>query len=116
MVEFFRAGGFAMVFVLLFGGATIASAVQLFRRPSEHGVATTRALSASTAFSVLAGLCLNLAAVCAKVPANPEWAESPRMPLIVMTGIAEAFAPVILGFSLLSLAWLMTAAAVRRLA
>jgi uncharacterized membrane protein len=115
MLEFFRAGGYSMVLVLLFGALTLVAAVVFIRKPKEQHVGTIRALSTATVFTVLGGFTSCLAAVFTKVPNRPEWAHSPDLPLIVMTGLGEALTPAILGFSLLSLAWLLTAAGVRRL-
>lgn len=114
MLEFFRAGGFVMFFVLAFGVLTLGVAARYAFEPREHHTAMIRALSASTVFSVLCGTAANLATVFATVSQNDEWRHSPDMPFIVMMGIAESLTPAMLGFSLLSLAWLVTAAGVRR--
>ncbi len=115
MMEFFAAGGWSMIVVLLFGALTLGGAAAFFRKPDQRRVGTIRGLSVATVFAVLCGICADLAAVFTKVPNNPEWAHSPDLPLIVMTGLGESLAPAILGFSLLSLAWLVTAVGVRRL-
>ncbi len=115
MLEFFRAGGLSMIFVLLFGAMTFGAAIWFMRRPDARYVGMIRALSVATVFSVLSGITSDLAAVFTKVPGDPSWAHSPDMPLIVMRGLGESLAPAILGFSLLSLAWLVTAVGVRRL-
>lgn len=116
MVELMRAGGWVMIFVLLFGGLTLAAAAWFAYRPEERHVGTIRALSSATVFSVLAGVFADFGAVFTKVPGNPEWAHDPDLPLIVMTGLGESMAPGILGFSMLALAWFVTAVGVRRLA
>jgi hypothetical protein len=74
-----------------------------------------RSFSGATAFSIVSGVCLNLATVGSKVPAGLEWENRPKLPLIVMVGIAESLAPAILGFMLLSLAWTVMAVGYRRL-
>lgn len=104
-----------MFVVLLFGGLTMATAAVFVWRPAERHVATIRSLSTATVFSVLTGLASNLAAVFSHVPTHPEWSKSPEMPLIVMTGLAESLAPVLLGFAMLTLAWGITAVGLRRL-
>jgi hypothetical protein len=50
-----------------------------------------------------------------KVPANPEWAKGPDLPLVVMIGIGESLTPAILGFSVLAIAWLVGAFGQRRM-
>lgn len=116
MVELFLGGGYSMFLVLVFGALAFATACIFAWRPEERRVGILRALSAATAFSVAAGVTANIAAVMSKVPRNEEWAHSPDVHLIVMTGIGESMAPAILGFTLLSLAWLVTAVGVRRMA
>jgi hypothetical protein len=115
MLEFFKMGGFAMFFILLFGGLTLAAAVVLMFRPSARLVAMIRAMSVSTAFVSLAGFAAGLAMVCTKVPQTPEWANDPLVGLIILTGVGESLTNVILGFSLLAIAWLVTAVGVRRM-
>ena len=115
MMEFFAAGGWPMIVVLLFGALTLVGAGAFFHKPEERHIGMIRGLSVATVFSVLCGVCADLATVFTKVPSTPEWAQSPDLPLIVMQGLGESLTPAILGFSLLSLAWLVTAVGVRRL-
>ena len=84
-------------------------------KPTDRHIGMIRSLSVATVFVVLAAIAADLAAVFTNVPGNPEWAQSPEMPLIVMIGLGEALAPAISGFTLLALSWLATAAGVRRL-
>lgn len=114
MMEFMRAGGVPMWVVLVCGLAALVVGVLFAVRPDERKAAVLRALSNSTLFSILSGVTSCFAAVMSKVPANPVWARSPDRPLIVMTGLGEAMAPAILGFSLLSLVWLLAAVGSRR--
>lgn len=112
---FFVGGGLSMWFVLLFAAFTLAAAIGFSRRPDPRRADAVRSFSWATVFSIASGVCLNLATVGSKVPANLALADSPRMPLIVMEGIAESLAPAILGFMLLSLAWTAMAIGHRRL-
>ncbi len=107
-------GGWAMWFVLGFGSMTLAAAAGFARRPAAARQRTVSAFTLATAFAVASAVSLNLAAVGAKVPNTPEWANSPRVHLIVMEGISESLAPAILGFTLLSFAWLVMAVGERR--
>ncbi|MCA9613514.1 MAG: hypothetical protein H6721_21235 [Sandaracinus sp.] len=115
MLEFFRAGGWPMFVVLLFGGLTLAAAIRFARQPRVETVGTVRALSTATVFAALGGLVTDLAAVFHHVPNNPEWAQSPQVGMIVLVGLAESMAPAMLGFAFLSMAWLVTAVGTRRL-
>lgn len=115
MMEFMRAGGFSIWIVLIFGLITLGVAGLFLWRPNNRRLAVIRGLSVATCFAVLSGLSANLAAVGFKVPQNPEWAKSPDIHLIVMTGIGESLTVAILGFTILALAWLMAALGQRRL-
>jgi hypothetical protein len=112
--HFFTGGGFSMWFVLLFASFTLAAAIDLMRRPDPQRAVIVRSFSWATTFSIASGVCLNLATVGSQVPAKLQWANSPRIHLIVMEGIAESLAPAILGFMLLSLAWTLVAVGQRR--
>ena len=115
MLNFFKAGGWSMIVVLLFGLLTLASAAAFMRKPEERHIGMIRGLSVATVFAILSGITANLAAVFSNVPSHPKWSQSPDLHLIVMAGLGEALTPCILGFTMLSLAWLVTAVGVRRL-
>ena len=114
VIEFFRAGGWPMLVILALGLLTLAAAVQLWWRPFARHEAALRALSWATIFSVLSGVASDLATVFHHVSTRDEWAHSPDLHLLVMTGLAESLMPAVLGFSLLSVAWLVAAAGLRR--
>ena len=65
--------------------------------------------------SIPAAIGLSLAHMGAKVPNIPELANSPRFDLVVLEALAEAISPAILGFSILCVAWIITAIGERRL-
>jgi hypothetical protein len=116
MMEFMRAGGFGTWAILLFGLITLVAAATFAWRPTERRAGFLRGMSQATLYSTLTAIVAGFAAVMSKVPARPEWAKSPDMPLIVMTGLGEALTCGILGFAILSLCWLMGAVGNRRLA
>jgi hypothetical protein len=116
MSDFFRAGGFPMWFVLVFGLIALGAAAAFARRPDPRRVDAIKALTWATLFSVGAGIVADIAAVGSKVPQNPEWANSPKIHLVIMEGISESMSPGILGFALLSLTWMVMAVGHRRLA
>jgi hypothetical protein len=116
MLEFFRAGGWVMFVVLLFGGLSLAAAIRFARTPRTETVGAVRALSTATIFAVIGGVAADLATVFTKVPNHPEWSQSPQVGLIVLTGLGESLTPAILGFAFLAVAWLVTAVGARRLA
>lgn len=113
-MRFMVEGGWSMWFVLAFGLLSVAAAVAFARRPRDAGERLERDLARATAFAVISAVSLNLAAVGSRVPNVPEWANSPRVHLIVMEGIAESLAPAILGFALLAFASILMAVGQRR--
>jgi predicted benzoate:H+ symporter BenE len=115
MLEFMQSGGVPMIIVLVFGLVTLGVSGRFAWSPREAGVATIRAMSAATAFAILSGVSSAVGAVMSKVPRHPEWSKSPDLALIVMTGLGESMAPAILGFTILALAWMLTAMGMRRL-
>jgi hypothetical protein len=113
-LRFMGEGGWAMWFVLAFGLITFATAAGFALRPDRGRRRAMRSLGRATTFSVLTAVSANLAAVGSKVPNIPELANSPRLHLIVMEGISESLAPAILGFALISFAWIVMAIGERR--
>jgi hypothetical protein len=110
MVELMKAGGWSIWIVLIFGLATmVAAGVFVFRRDLRK-LALVRALTLATVFAIATGLCANVAAVMTYA------ASAADVPLhvVVMQGLAEALAPGVLGFTMLSIGWLLVAVGTRR--
>jgi hypothetical protein len=114
MVELFREGGVVMFFILGFGVLSLAVAAAHAVRPGEARAAFFRAASRATSFAALTGTLAGISTVFHVVPKSPEWAHSPDLALIVMTGLGESLANALLGFGLLALAWLLFAFGERR--
>ena len=110
MVEFMKAGGWSMWFVLLFGLGSLATAILFVARRRVAVLAMVRALTLATVFAIAGGLCANVAAVMTHAS---EFA-GPDMVFAVMQGLAESLAPGILGFTMLSISWLLVAVGTRR--
>src|SRR5678816_19971 len=102
MMDFFRAGGTGMYFVLLFGALNIVAAIFFALKPEKHRIGTLLAIGVATLLATGSAVVSDLATVCVKVPANPEWANSSRIHLVIMQGIAESLTPAVLGFGLLT--------------
>lgn len=115
-IHFMTEGGWGMWFVLTFGLITLGAAVGFARRPRLEAEQAVRSFSRATTFSTLSTLCLDLAAVGSRVPNAPGIENHPHIHFVVMEGIAESLAPVILGSTLLCLVWLLMAVGQRRLA
>ena len=114
MVEFMKAGGWSMWFVLLLGLGALVSAILFLARSDLRKLSLVRALSLATVFAIASGLCANVAAVFSNTATEEELAHSPDLHLYVMRGLAEAAAPGILGFTMLSIGWLLVAVGTRR--
>ena len=111
MVEFMKAGGWSMWIVLLFGLGSLAAAVLFLVKRDLGKLALVRALSLATVFAIASGLCANVAAV---MTFAPEHAPEGELVKAVMHGLAESLAPGILGFTMLSISWLLVAVGTRR--
>ena len=113
-MEFFRSGGAPMWAILVFGLLDVAVAARYARGKHPESLAVIVALGLCVLFSIAAGTLADFAAVGTKIPARPEWANSPKIHLLILEGIAESMAPGILGFSLLAVVALETALGLRR--
>ncbi len=114
MIEFMRAGGVGMLFVLLTGLGVLATAAYFAVQPKDHLLSMVRGLSVAVVFFTLASVAANLATVFYTVPNNEELAKSADLPLIIMIGIGESLTPAVLGFGLLALSWVAAAVGLRR--
>ena len=114
MITFIRAGGISMFIVILFGIITLIAAGLFTWKLRESLLGFFRGMVTATLYSILGGISANLATVMWRVSQDPEWGKSPDMKLIVMTGIAESLTPAILGFTIISLAWMIVAFGNRR--
>jgi len=113
MVEFMKAGGWSMWFVLLLGLGALVAAILFVARRRLGLLALVRALTMATVFAIASGLCANVAAVMTYASHNEELAGH-EVAHAIMAGLAEAAAPGILGFTMLSISWLLVAVGTRR--
>jgi hypothetical protein len=110
MAEFMKAGGWSMWFVLLLALGALVSAGLFVARADLRKLALVRALTWATLLAIASGLCANVAAVMTYAANN----DPPDLHLVVMQGLAEALAPGILGFTMVSISWLLVAVGTRR--
>ena len=108
-MDWFRAGGFSMWFLVVFGALALLSAARFARRPSPELLARIACLERAVSWAVLTGVASDLAAVGHKIATTSEWAHSPDLPLIVLTGFSESLMPAVLGGGILSVGALLTA-------
>ena len=114
-MEWFAAGGWSMWFLMVFGALCLFAAAGFARRPDPAQLPRIAALSRAVGWSTLVGVATDFAAVGYHIPAQPEWAHSPDMPLLVLQGLAESMSPVVLGGAVLSVTSLLIAAGHARL-
>ncbi len=114
MIEFLLAGGWSTWMVLILGGTCFAIAALFARRPETRRLPLLRAMTWATVFAVLAGLAANFTATLARAGAEEETARGSGMS-IVLAGGAEALTSAVLGFTLLTLAWMFVAIGMRRM-
>jgi hypothetical protein len=109
MQNIFLAGGFPMVFILVFGAAAIALASSYaftLRQGRKSGALWTML---ATLLATLAGVALDMAATCNHITS----AASVNVQAL-LTGLGESLSPAILGCTLLAVAALITAIGVQR--
>ena len=114
MVEFMRAGGAGIWIVFFFGGLCLTAAARFAIRLEPSRLRVANALTWATSFAILSAVIGNLAMVLWRVSQHPKLSKSEYLPLIVMTGAAEALTPAILGFATLGVAWLLISVGLRR--
>lgn len=110
MIRWFLGGGWVMWFLMVLGALHLYTALRFARAPELGQLPRLDALARALAWTIVTGVASDLAAVGTKVPARPEWAHSPDLPLIVMQGVAESLVPAILGGAILTIASLLIAA------
>ncbi|CAN5727906.1 hypothetical protein BH11MYX1_BH11MYX1_15620 [soil metagenome] len=113
MLAFFLAGGWMMFVVLAVGVPLVATAAKFARSASPQGLSLVRTLGKAVAFAAVTGVITDLAATAKAVATIPELNQHPLECLLV--GFAESMAPAILGFSLVTIAWILVAFGVRRM-
>ena len=106
---------FFMVVIIVFGFTALLNAGRFAWAPGPSRLPYLLALGAAIFFAGIAGTAADLMAVSIKVPANPEWANSPDLPLILLMGIGESLAPTVLSMGLLIAHSLLIALGLRRL-
>ncbi len=89
------------------------SAAKFARNATPHGLSLVRALTSATIFASIAGVVTDLASVARNVADDPEAMKAPLQTLL--WGFNESMAPAVLGFPLVTIAWILIAFGVRRM-
>jgi hypothetical protein len=112
MFDLLRQGGGPMLFVAVFGFATFASAALFAVRGERRRLGFILCMGAATLLSIGGGMCADLAAVGHH--GIERCGPSMQVTACLMVGFAESMAPGIVGFAVLSLAGMLTAAGMSR--
>lgn len=115
MMNLMRLGGYSMWIVLLFGIILLVATILFVRRPEEGKLGFIRGMTVANIFAILSGIAGNLAATFNHAGFQTE-ANTVEAAASAMVGFSESLSPASLGFSVLAIAWLITAVGIRRLA
>jgi len=106
------------LFVAIVGLAALVQAIRFAMRPTEHGLAVMRPLSATTTFAALTAFLLGITNALVGLTRKLEGAADPAATAkawqVFLAGLAEGTVPLILAFALLAVAWLLAAVGLRR--
>jgi hypothetical protein len=114
-VQFFLAGGFPMILITVFGAVAVVSAIRFVFAPSIGRLVHLCALCVALLSAGTAGVAADLRAVSVNVSADPEWATSDELPMVLLVGFGESMTPAILSLSIVACVALIAALGVRRL-
>ena len=111
---FFMMGGFPMFLITLFGLLGVGGAARYAWAPGPGRLPHLLALSGVILVGGMGGLAVDLMTVFTKVPGDPALSQSPELPLILLVGIGESLAPVVLAAGFLIAQGLLIALGLRR--
>ena len=112
MLELLKEGGVPMLFVVAFGLLTFAAAAMFAARGDRRRLGFIAGMGVATLLSVLGGISADLAAVGHHGP--ERCGTRIDLPGCLLIGFAESMSPGIVGFTLLSLAAMLTAVGLSR--
>ncbi len=107
MMQLFLEGGFPMWFLLLFGAGALVSAGMFARRPERERLPLLFSLVATLVFVAIMGVFTNLASAGHHIADHFEDCKADLTRILLQT-FAEAIAPGVLGFGLVSLVAMIT--------
>lgn len=112
MLDFFRAGGFNMFPLTVFGIAMLITGVKFALNADPQRLSLIRALTTTITFCIIIGVASGLASTAKYVVNHPDEAQ---WWLSLLQGFAETMTNVILGGSFVVLTWILVAVGVRRM-
>ena len=109
MLTLVQEGGFPIWFVLAFGALTLWCSARYAATPRPERLPLAGALGLATLFSTITAVCADLATVGHQGPVFLAQHPGMQVYALVLQGGAESLSPAIIGFSVLTLAALLTA-------
>ena len=103
-----------LVFIGVVGLVTLGVAISIAVRPGERKLALFRPLSVSTVLAIVSSMATGLGLALRRASDDPAVAGGAETTRIMLRGFAEAMAPAVLGFAVLSVAWLLVALGLRK--
>lgn len=113
MLDFFRAGGFAMFPITVLGIALLITGIKFARNADAQRLSLIRALTTTIVFAIILGVAAGLASTAKFVATQPDGQKEPLSYLL--QGFAETMTNVMLGGSFVVLTWILVAVGVRRM-
>ena len=113
MLDFFKAGGFNMFPLTVFGIAMLITGVKFAKNADPQRLSLIRALTTTIVFCTIIGVAAGLASTAKYVVTVPEAQKEP-LPYLLQ-GFAETMTNVMLGGSFVVLTWILVAVGVRRM-
>ncbi|MCB9683940.1 MAG: hypothetical protein H6738_01700 [Alphaproteobacteria bacterium] len=113
-MAFMLAGGFPMVFIVVFGAVALIGALRFALTPEPGRVGAVLAYGGSVLFAAVAGTAFDTTFVARAVVGVDEADQAHRW-LILVVGLSESLSPLILGSAILSVVALLVAVGMRRL-
>ena len=107
-------GFFFLAFIVVVGLATLGIAVSIAIKPGERKLALFRPLSVSTVLAIISSVAAGVGFALRRAAEGPEVPGSAEATRIMLVGFAEAMAPAVLGFAVLSVAWLFVTMGLRK--
>lgn len=111
---FWQAGGFGMYQVAAFSLTVLIATLRFAAQPDERRIPFVRAMTAATLLAIVFSVSIDFATVFVYVPTLTK--EPTEQLQYILQGSFESLTPAILGFGVLSLAWLAQAVGTWRLA
>ena len=111
---FWQAGGFGMYQVAAFSLTVLIATLRFAMQPDERRIPFVRAMTAATLLAIVFSVTSDFATVFTNVPTlSKQPAEQLQF---LLQGSFESLTPAVMGFGILSLAWLAQAVGTWRLA